>query len=303
MEEEKNITAQAEQVTDKPLHTDINTDEPRPDVLNYDDICRMAPFFKGKERLTKALMRFLGLHKINALHSLAYKEKGPACPARLLKELELTLDVDNEQVLEQIAKQGAFITVSNHPMGALDGIALIALVGKYRPDFKVMVNMILNYISGMRQNFIAVDALASKDPKKRAVSVRGIAQALRHVREGNALGFFPAGAVSKFRWNLRIEDRAWQPSVMRIIQKARVPVIPIYFHDRNTLLFNILGLIDWRLRTLRLPREVFGRRRGSKMRISVGQPIMPDEIATHTAPDELGAFLKQQTYALRGTKK
>ena len=70
------------------------------------------------------------------------------------------------------------MTVSNHPFGALDGISLIRIVGERRPDFKVMVNMVLNHISAMRPNFIAVDALASDDPKKKAVSMRGIREAL-----------------------------------------------------------------------------------------------------------------------------
>ncbi len=305
MEEgKKNI--EQEQAKPAALHSEAQSAEQevsRPDVLNYDDICRMVPALAGKKRLVNVLMKFIGLDKVNALHTLAYKEVGPASPQRMLKELELGLDVENEETLAKMASEGAFITVSNHPLGALDGIALIALVGKHRPDFKVMVNMILNYISSMRPNFIAVDALASNDPKKRAVSVRGIAEALHYVRDGHVMGFFPAGAVSKFRWNLHIVDRQWQTSVMRIIQKAKVPVLPIYFHDRNTLFFNILGVIDWRLRTMRLPREVFSQRRGSNMRISVGQPISPEEIAAHSSPEELGAFLKEKTYALRGWKK
>ena len=306
-EEKKNIEATQQEQTKPAAQTDdaqgAQQECPRPDVLNYDDICRMAPALAGKKRLVTSLMRFIGLNKVNRLHGTVYKEEGPASPQRMLKELELELDVENEETLAKMASEGAFITVSNHPLGALDGIALIALVGKYRPDFKVMVNMILNYISSMRPNFIAVDALASNDPKKRAVSVRGIAEALHYVREGHVMGFFPAGAVSKFRWDLHIVDRPWQTSVMRIIQKAKVPVLPIYFHDRNTLFFNILGVIDWRLRTLRLPREVFSRRRGSKMRISVGQPITAEEIAAHSSPEELGLFLKEKTYAMRGWKK
>lgn len=270
----------------------------RPDVLNYDDIRKMVPFLDGKPRLVKWLMKFIGLHKVNWLHGICYDKPGVECPTAMLENLGLELDVEGEEILDRMPATGGFITVSNHPLGALDGISLISLVGKRRPDFKVMVNMILNYISGMRQNFIAVDALASNDPVKRAVSVRGIAAALYHVRTGHAMGFFPAGAVSKLRWNLRVEDRTWQPSVMRIIQKAKVPVVPIYFHNRNTVFFNILGVIDWRLRTLRLPREVFCRR-GRKIRISVGEPIDPKTIAQFETPEELGKYLKAQTYALR----
>lgn len=269
--------------------------EVRPDVINYDDIRKMAPALDGKPKLVNRLMRLLAIDKINALHAVSCNTPGVAAPQAMLRALGITLDVENREILDTLPKQGGFITVSNHPLGALDGIALIALIGQYRPDFKVMVNMILNYITSMRPNFIAVDALQSNDPAKRAVSVRGIAEALHHVKDGNALGFFPAGAVSKLRPNLRIIDRDWQPSVMRIITKAKVPVVPIYFHDRNGWFFNLLGVIDWRLRTLKLPSEVFRKRK--TLRISIGKPILPEEIAAHT--DDLATFLKDATYAMR----
>lgn len=97
---------------------------------------------------------------------------------------------------------------------------------QYRPEFKVMVNMVLNHISAMRPNFIAVDALASDDPAKKAVSMTGIKQAIMQVRKGQPVGFFPAGAVSKINKKLRIEDRQWQPTIIRLIQQLGVPVVP-----------------------------------------------------------------------------
>ncbi|MBO7609595.1 MAG: lysophospholipid acyltransferase family protein [Muribaculaceae bacterium] len=267
-------------------------------VLDYDDIRQMVPFFDGKPRLVNFLSRLLAVDKVNWIHDHNCDTPGVPFVQGLLKDLNITIKVRGQEILEQLPKDSAFITVSNHPFGALDGIMLIKLIGEYRPDFKVMVNMILNYISAMRPNFIAVDALASNDPAKRAVSMRGISEAMRHVKEQHPLGFFPAGAVSKFTRNLTIEDREWQPSVTRIIQKLKVPVVPIYFHGHNSLWFTFLGMIDWRLRTLRLPAEVF-RRKNDTFRISVGEPITPEQQAAFATPEELGAFLKQQTYAMR----
>ena len=271
------------------------------DVLNYDDICQMAPFFKGKPRLVKWLMHLLSVDKVNWIHDHNCDTPGVPFVQGLLKDLDATIKVSGKEVLDNMP-EGSFITVSNHPFGALDGIMLIKLVGESRPDFKVMVNMILNYISALRPNFIAVDAYQSDDPAKRAVSVQGIASAIKHVREGHVLGFFPAGAVSKLSRNLRVEDREWQPSVIRIIQKMKVPVVPIFFHGRNSLWSLFLGVIDWRLRTLRLPAEVF-RNHGKTFRISVGDPIMPETLAQYDTPEQLGAYLKQQTYALKARKK
>ncbi|MDE7397437.1 MAG: lysophospholipid acyltransferase family protein, partial [Muribaculum sp.] len=207
-----------------------------------------------------------------------------------------------QHVLDNLP-EGAFVTVSNHPFGAIDGIALIGLVGSRRPDFKVMVNMILNHIGGLRQNFIAVDALASDDPEKRRVSVNGIRECIKQVRNGHPVGFFPAGAVSKVNRRLQLEDRPWQQSVIRIIRQTRVPVIPIYFHGSNSWWFNFLGIVSWQLRTLRLPAEVFNKNH-KPIYISVGDPISPDTIATFGDDDvALGKFLKAQTYKLRDRRK
>ena len=198
--------------------------------------------------------------------------------------------------------EGAFITVSNHPFGALDGISLINVVGNRRPEFKVMVNMVLNYISAMRPNFIAVDALASDDPKKKAVSMNGIKQAIMQVRRGNPIGFFPAGAVSKVNIKGELEDRDWQPTIIRLIQQMKVPVVPIYFHGSNSWWFNFLGVVCWQLRTLRLPAEVF-RKKGKTLHISIGDPISVEEQLAHAGSvEELGKFLKDKTYALRQCK-
>ena len=277
-----------------------NTPENKPvkrTVLDYSDISEMIPFFKGKEKLCNWLLKLVAIDKVNWIHSHNFDTPGVPFTEGLLKDLNITIKIRNKQVLDNLP-EGAFITVSNHPFGALDGIMLINIVGKHRPDFKVMVNMILNHITAMRPNFINVDALASNDPKKRAESVRGIATAIRHVREGHPLGFFPAGAVSKFTKELRIEDREWQPSITRIIQKVKVPVIPIYFHGHNSLFFTILGMIDWRLRTLKLPSEVF-RGKNRTYRISVGDTITPEMQAQFATPEELGKYLRNQTYALR----
>lgn len=263
-----------------------NTPENKPvkrTVLDYSDISEMIPFFKGKEKLCNWLLKLVAIDKVNWIHSHNFDTPGVPFTEGLLKDLNITIKIRNKQVLDNLP-EGAFITVSNHPFGALDGIMLINIVGKHRPDFKVMVNMILNHITAMRPNFINVDALASNDPKKRAESVRGIATAIRHVREGHPLGFFPAGAVSKFTKELRIEDREWQPSITRIIQKVKVPVIPIYFHGHNSLFFTILGMIDWRLRTLKLPSEVF-RGKNRTYRISVGDPITPEMQAQFATPE------------------
>lgn len=269
-------------------------------VLDYNDIRKMVPFLDGKEKLVNGLMKLLSVDKVNWIHDHNCDTPGVAFVEGLLKDLNITLRIDNEERLDHLP-EGSFITVSNHPLGALDGIALIKIVGQRRPKFKVMVNMVLNYISAMRPNFIAVDALASADPKKKAVSMQGIKAAMMQVKSGEPMGFFPAGAVSKLNIHGNIDDRKWQPTIIRLIKQMKVPVVPIYFHTRNSWWFNFLGVVSWQLRTLRLPAEVF-RKKNSEIHISVGEPIPYEEIAKFDDLDQLGEFLKAKTYAMRALK-
>ena len=136
----------------------------------------MVPALDGHPKIVDFLLRFLSVDRVNAVHSACCDTPGPEfCRRLLFEQFHNTLRIDGQEVLDNLP-EGAFITVSNHPFGALDGIALIHLIGSRRPAYKVMVNMILNHISAMRPNFIAVDQSASDDPAKRAVSVAGIRQ-------------------------------------------------------------------------------------------------------------------------------
>lgn len=272
----------------------------RPEVLSVSDVTDLVPKLKGHEKLVKRLFHWLKVDEINEAHRLTYDTPGPQCASRLLSEaFNIKLDKSGADVLDRLP-EGAFITVSNHPFGALDGIALISIIGERRPDFKVMVNMILNHVGGLRPNFIAVDPMASQDPAKRAVSINGIRQCIAQIRDGHPLGFFPAGAMSKTTWRPHnIQDRPWQDSVLQLIYKAKVPVIPIYFHGRNSRLCNIMGHICWPVRSIMLPREVV-RKKNTTMHVSIGEPISLEEQTPYREnAQSLGMFLRQRTYALR----
>lgn len=272
----------------------------RPDVLTADDVMEMVPRLQGHRRLVDRLLRMLKIDDINAVHRQSCSVPGPECATAILRDgLNISVKVSGEDVLDRLP-EGAFITVSNHPLGALDGIALVSLIGSRRPDFKVMVNMILNKVEGMAPNFIAVDPMSQNDPAKRAVSINGIRRCIAQIRDGHPLGFFPAGAMSKTTWRRgNIQDRRWQDSVLQLIYKAKVPVIPIYFNDRNSRLCNIMGHICWPLRSVMLPREVI-RKRNSTLHVAIGEPVSLEEQQPYReSPAILGAFLRERTYDLK----
>lgn len=276
--------------------------EVRPDVLTMREVVELAPIAAKYPRLAKWLLHYFKIDEVNRIHSTWCKTPGPEFCEHLIKdEFNIDLQVEGMDILERF-KEGPFITVSNHPFGHIDGIALIDIVTRVRPQYKVMVNMILNHCSAMRPNFIAVDQSASADPEKRRVSVAGVRQALSTLKEGNPVGFFPAGAIGKTDKNGIIVDRPWQPIVLQIIQKAKVPVIPIYFHGTNSRWFNFLGHHSIPLRTAWLVRELL-RKKNKPMHVTVGQPIPVEKQAEFGKDYEaLGWYLRMQTYDLSGKK-
>lgn len=274
----------------------------KPTVLDAEDIGKMVPFLGRHPRLLNGLMKFLWMDKVNALHANNCKTPGPGFVRGALHDLDITVVAENGEVLRNLP-EGAFITVSNHHYGALDGIILIDLIARRRPEYKVMVNMFLNYIWAMRPNFIAVDQTASSDPKKKAVSMAGIKEAIKLVRSGEPVGFFPAGAVGKVNWRCRLKDREWQESIIRLVRQLKVPVIPIFFHGSQSWFFNFLGVTCWQLRSLLHPREVFNKKHRT-FTVTVGDPITVEELNAHSGSNkELGDFLRGQTYGLRDNKE
>ncbi|MCP9611982.1 lysophospholipid acyltransferase family protein [Coprobacter tertius] len=280
-------------------NTDIQTLQKfkRKYVLNFEDLQYIIPAFRSKTgaMALKLLYSLAKIEKVNQTYANSCHLQGAQFVDSLLKDLKIKFEIKNEEILNRLPK-GAFVTVSNHPYGALDGILLIHLLASHRPDYKVMVNWILTYIEAMSVNFIAVEPTPNSE--HRQISMSGIRASMKHVREGHPIGFFPAGAVSKIRPNLRIEDREWQPSVIRLIQQFKVPVVPIYFHGHNSLFYNLLGIISWKLRTLRLPNEVFNKEH-KIFKITIGEPIPVSELNKYKDLKSLGTYLKEQTYKLK----
>ncbi len=274
--------------------------EVRPDVINLADVAEIVPAAAKHPRIVKWLMHLLQIDEVNRVHTAWCEEPGPDFAKHLMvDEYNIDLQVEGMDILERF-KEGPFITVSNHPFGSIDGIALIYIVTRVRPEYKVMVNMILNRISAMRPNFIAVDQSASTDPEKRKVSVAGVREAISMLKEGKPVGFFPAGAIGKTDKEGIIVDRPWQPTILQIIQKAKVPVIPIYFHGSNSRIFTWLGHHSIPLRTAMLAREMF-KKKNKPMKVTIGEPISVEKQAEFGRDYEaLGQYLRMQTYDLSG---
>lgn len=269
-------------------------------LISREELRSLHPAFRGKygDKLIDLGLRISALNVANEIYNRSKHLTGPAFCKDLLDKLEITRTVRNTEVLDEF-RDRPFITVSNHPYGHVDGIAAIETVGSRVHNYKMMVNVILGLIDTMAENFITVNPM--KYAEKNSITYAGIKESIAHVKAGFPLGFFAAGAVSNLifkKGKLVIEDREWQPAVVKIIQKTKVPVIPMHISGHNSLSFYLSKIFGYKVRTLRLCHELYNKK-GKEVVITLGNPIMPDMIASFKDDTSgLGEYLKKETYAL-----
>ena len=243
-------------------------------------------------------MKIAAMNVPNEIYDRSKHLTGPAFCRDVLDKLAIKRTLRNVEVLDRFSDR-PFITVSNHPYGHIDGIAIIEALASRFNDFRMMVNFFLGLIDTMEENFIKVNPM--KDSEKKSVTYAGIRESIAHLRQGHPLGFFPAGAVSNLymkRGRPVIEDREWEPAALKIIRKVKVPVIPLHISGHNSTLFYLSRIVGWRIRNLRLCHELYNKK-GHEMVLTFGDPILPDEFSTFgNDTRELGQFLKARTYAL-----
>ena len=268
-------------------------------LLTYTNLEQISPLFKGKSGhiLANCLMKLFAVDKVCELYDNNEEYLGVDFAHHILQNIGVNYTVIGSEILEELPK-GAFITISNHPYGSIDGIMLIDLIGRYRPDFKVLVNQFLGYIKRLEPNFIKVVPTGKQKEGIKKESLRGIMQSLKHLQAGAPLGLFPSGAVSDLSIKDGcIRDREWQMSAIQLIKKSRVPVVPIRFRDRNSMFYYLLGLIDWRLRVTRLPREVFNKR-NKTTRVEILPIITVEEQDKYSNIEEFRTFLRSTIYPI-----
>lgn len=243
-------------------------------ILTESDITRslhLQKFGAAGTSLTKAMMRLLRIDQLNIMYDKHCHLEGLAFVDAILSALNITVDISDVD-LKRLPKSGPFIVVSNHPLGGVDGLIMLKIMLTHHPESKIMANYLLEMIEPLKSYICAVNPFETNKNTKSSLS--GIRQAFSHLDKGLPLGIFPAGEVStlqnKMVW--QIEDKPWDISAIKFIKKAKVPVVPMYFHARNSDLFYIVSAMNQYLRTAKLPSEVFNSAH-KKITVRIGKAI------------------------------
>jgi putative hemolysin len=209
--------------------------------------------------------------------------------------MDVDLRVDDADIM-RIPKKGPVVVVANHPYGMLDGAVLAVLLGRVRPDVKVMTNFLLEGVPELEEHCIFVDPLHTPGSAER--NRKALKQGLAWLHRGGVLAIFPAGEVSHWQMpQAAIADPQWNDTAIRLIRKTGAVALPVYFCGRNSLGFQLMGMIHPRLRMAFLLQE-FLQQSGKSVALRVGSAIPADSIASIAGDREATEYLRWRTYLL-----
>ena len=257
---------------------------------------------QGNPLAMAMIERMVGVTKMNDL----MEEIGRPWPDAssmidiLFERLDIKWNIENPEVLEKLDDRPK-VFVANHPYGLPDAFALFQILTRYRPDVKIFANKLLAATQLEEPRLLFVDPFGAAD--SRGQNRKSIATALKHLRDGGDLALFPGRICSHLKtsdWT--ISDSDWTDQVRKFVEVSGGEMVPLYISGRNSMLFNISGLIHPRIRTYMLLREFL--RGGHDFTFKVGEPVTSRQLARVSRSVSVGTFARSLVYALKtGTPK
>ena len=237
--------------------------------------------------------------ELNEILKVTFPSEGSQFASKVLDHLGITLEVEG---LDNLQPEGRYMFASNHPLGGLDGIALISVLGeKYGDDnIRFLVNDMLMNVEPLKELFLPVNKFGRQG--------RDYARIINEKMESESQIFqFPAGLCSRLQPNGKIADLEWQKSFVAKAIEYKRDIVPVYFEGRNSDKFyktahwrKKLG-IKFNLEQILLPSELC-KARGSHFSIIFGKPVSWQSLkVSGKTTKELASDLRSLSYSLSVT--
>jgi putative hemolysin len=255
--------------------------------INIEKIIR-GKFPKAPKLVIRLVVRLIHLDFLNAFFQKGYT--GVEFCHEALKFLNISLSVEGS-----IPHGGPYTFVSNHPLGGIDGIALLDLIGAQDRDVMLLGNDFLTAIKGLAPMIVPVSKVGMQSRNLKANIDRAFES------EANML-VFPAGKVSR-KTNGVIQDQKWAKTFLQKSIETKRDIVPIHFIGTNSRRFYRIGRMEkfFRLRfplgMLFLPDEMV-RANGRSYRVVIGQPISYKTFDSSRSVNDWTQYIRQTVYEL-----
>ena len=270
-------------------------------MADIDEISYASPDDPPVKRLViRAIERLSGQRELKRMY-LERKEHpvpGESFWNAAVRKLRLNI-IFNAEAVAEIPAHGPVIVVANHPFGVIDGLVMCWLVAHVRMDFKALAHQLLTRAEEIRSFLLPIDFEESKVALQTNIKTR--AEATAFLKCGGALIVFPSGMVSTtpHLFSGHAEDPDWKTFTARLIIQGKAPVVPIFFHGRNSCLFQIASHVSMTLRLSLLLKEAHDRI-GTDIRLRIGKRLPFEDLMAIHDRRKLMEFLRSSTYALAG---
>ena len=245
-------------------------------------LIRAIELMGGQPKLKKLYFE----HQLNPRQGESFFEAA----VRLLK-LDVRYDAG---MLDMVPGDKPVVFIANHPYGVLDGITLTWLAMKVRPDVKVLSNAVLCQAPEARENLISIDFAPTEEARRTTIRSRLEVQSI--LKSGGAVGIFPGGGVSAAMKPFRgpALELPWAPFTAKMITISKATVVPIWFSGQNSRAFQLASQLSYTVRLALMFHET-ARRIGTRLDVSVGEPIPYEQLPQGIDRRELVRFLRERT--------
>lgn len=259
---------------------------------------RKIPFmniklFRGA--LMKIMKNILREKEMNQFLESRQEVRGFDFIDELFEYLDFSYTVASKDKMN-IPSEGRLVIVSNHPLGALDGLALLKAVGEVRKDVKIVANNLLLHIDNLSELFLPFDIFSKSAQKDNLKNIQ------QSINKEEAVIFFPAAEVSRLSAK-GIQDGKWRKGAVRLAESLNAPILPIYTEAKNSALFYAMSYIYNPLGAFLLPREMFNKRNDT-INIKIGKIISAYTISGSIASiNAKTSLLRKHVYKIGKNKK
>jgi putative hemolysin len=252
---------------------------------------------RTRQTIVRTIENLSGQRRLRDIyHNYVASEKKQDFFDTAIDKLNLHVNYDPEK-LSAIPKDRPVLFIANHPYGVADGIILTWLARQARPDVRVMANDVLCQAPEALSNLLPVSFDGTREALQTNIKTRKTA--IKNLQDNKAIGIFPSGGVAAVDkpWARYAVDPQWHVFLAKMVQSCNVTVVPFYFHGQNSRLFQLSSHLSYTLRLALYFHETH-RLMNNHIRVEIGDPIEPENLAQYKDRDELVRFLRKQTYGL-----